>query len=177
MRLQETADDDDKEGLPACNVAAAMHSASAFVFEPLDGDYVSEGAAAVAAKSLGSVVSDVQYRLRVQMSWLRKKGRQLDSDDDSSSSGSSSRDGAGAASMQQTSSSTDDGDDGLNLWRHGAARWIVDAGYVPLDSHCALFARKFTAAVVNETLAMALSCAGLGLGSWCSHQQWLSGTG
>ncbi|WIA35555.1 hypothetical protein OEZ86_003980 [Tetradesmus obliquus] len=56
----------------------------------------------------------------------------------------------------------------------GAARWMVSAGYVPLGSHCPLFARKFTAGVVNETLAMALSCAGIGLGSWCAEQQWLA---
>jgi hypothetical protein len=47
-------------------------------------------------------------------------------------------------------------------------QWIVAAGYAPLASHCPLFARKFTAAVTNHTLAMALSCAGIGLGSWCS---------
>jgi hypothetical protein len=46
--------------------------------------------------------------------------------------------------------------------------WIVAAGYAPLSSHCPLFARKLTAAVTNHTLAMALSCAGIGLGSWCS---------
>jgi hypothetical protein len=79
--------------------------------------------------------------------------------------------------MQQQPGSSTDADNGLDLWRVGAARWIVDAGYVPLDSHCALFARKFTASVVNETLAMALSCAGLGLGSWCAEQHWLAGTG
>jgi hypothetical protein len=45
--------------------------------------------------------------------------------------------------------------------------WLVDAGYVALGSHCPLFGRKFAAAVVNQTLAMALSCSGLGLGSWC----------
>jgi hypothetical protein len=48
------------------------------------------------------------------------------------------------------------------------AAWIVAAGYAPLAFHCPLFARKFTAAVTNHTLAMALSCAGIGLGSWCS---------
>jgi hypothetical protein len=59
----------------------------------------------------------------------------------------------------------------------GGTLWVVDAGYVPLGSHCALFARKFTAGVVNEALAMALSCAGVGLGSWCYDQQGLAGTG
>jgi hypothetical protein len=50
----------------------------------------------------------------------------------------------------------------------GGSGWLVDAGYVPLGPHCSLFGRKFTAAVVNQTLAMALSCNGVGLGSWCS---------
>jgi hypothetical protein len=49
----------------------------------------------------------------------------------------------------------------------GAGGWLVDAGYVPLGPHCSLFGRKFTAAVLNQTLAMALSCNGVGLGSWC----------
>lgn len=49
-----------------------------------------------------------------------------------------------------------------------AGHWVVAAGYAPLAPHCPLFARKFTAAVTNHTLAMALSCAGIGLGSWCS---------
>jgi hypothetical protein len=45
--------------------------------------------------------------------------------------------------------------------------WLVEAGYVPLGYHCPLFGRKFTAAVVNQTLALALSCNGVGLGDWC----------
>lgn len=45
--------------------------------------------------------------------------------------------------------------------------WIVAAGYVPLGVNCPMFARKFPAAAVNQTLALALSCSGLGLGSWC----------
>uniref|UniRef100_A0A383VRB6 Uncharacterized protein n=1 Tax=Tetradesmus obliquus TaxID=3088 RepID=A0A383VRB6_TETOB len=49
-----------------------------------------------------------------------------------------------------------------------AGHWVVAAGYAPLAAHCPLFARKFTAAVTNHTLAMALSCAGIGLGSWCA---------
>jgi hypothetical protein len=187
LQLQESAEADDDRMEPACDVAAAMYSAAGIFVQPQGGaaaaasDAASAGAAAAAAaaaaaKSLGSVVSDVQYHLRVQMSWLRKKGRQLDSEHSSSSSSSMGIE-AGAeagASMQQV---RDDNDDGYDLWRDGASRWIVDAGYMPLASHCPLFARKFTAGVVNETLAMALSCAGLGLGSWCSEQQWLTGTG
>jgi hypothetical protein len=163
LRLQEAAAvDEDDDGLePPCGVAAAMYSASSIFQQPPAGDGSSAvgraAAAAAAVQSLGSVVSDVQYHLRVQMSWLRKKGRQLDS--------------------EHGSSSSSDAGDGYDLWRDGAAKWIVDAGYVPLASHCPLFARKFTAGVVNETLAMALSCAGLGLGSWCADQQWLSQAG
>eukprot|EP00879_Flechtneria_rotunda_P017338 GHRR01018162.1.p1 GENE.GHRR01018162.1~~GHRR01018162.1.p1 ORF type:complete len:820 (+),score=269.78 GHRR01018162.1:194-2653(+) len=47
------------------------------------------------------------------------------------------------------------------------AEWIVAAGYRPLGSLCPLFARKFPITAVDETVAMALSCAGLGLGHWC----------
>jgi hypothetical protein len=57
------------------------------------------------------------------------------------------------------------------------AGWIAAAGYVALASHCPLFARKFPASVANHTLAMALSCAGVGLGSWCSDQSWLAQAG
>jgi hypothetical protein len=59
----------------------------------------------------------------------------------------------------------------------GGAAWMTAAGYVALASHCPLFARKFPASVSNHTLAMALSCAGIGLGSWCSDQQWLAQLG
>lgn len=43
--------------------------------------------------------------------------------------------------------------------------------YQPLGPHCSLLARKFTAAALPGSLHMALSCGGLGLGSWCQHNQ------
>jgi len=43
--------------------------------------------------------------------------------------------------------------------------WLPTAGYQPLNQRCPMFARKFLD--VDEVLAMALSCAGLQLGSWC----------
>lgn len=46
--------------------------------------------------------------------------------------------------------------------------WLVAAGYRPLGQRCPLFARKFTNDTQAEVLSMALSCAGLGLGSWCA---------
>uniref|UniRef100_A0A383V407 Uncharacterized protein n=1 Tax=Tetradesmus obliquus TaxID=3088 RepID=A0A383V407_TETOB len=49
----------------------------------------------------------------------------------------------------------------------GDSSWLVAAGYAPLSWHCPLFGRKFAAAVVNQTLALALSCNGVGLGGWC----------
>lgn len=45
--------------------------------------------------------------------------------------------------------------------------WVLAQGYRPMGYECSLFARKFGPAIVNETLAMALSCTGLGFGSWC----------
>lgn len=43
--------------------------------------------------------------------------------------------------------------------------WLLSAGYEPLNQRCPLFARKFPE--VDEVLPIALSCAGLQLGSWC----------
>ncbi|KAF6256320.1 core-2/I-branching enzyme-domain-containing protein [Scenedesmus sp. NREL 46B-D3] len=175
LRLQQSAAPDD-EGLP-CDVAAAMYSASSIFVQPRGdaaagvGDAASADAAAAAtALDVNGVMSDVQYWLGVQMSWLRRKGRQLDSSSSSSSSSRGDEHDAHAAPVQQPGRDSDE----YALLRHGAARWMVGAGYVPLASHCPLFARKFTAGVVNETLAMALSCAGLGMGSWCTDQQWLA---
>jgi hypothetical protein len=47
------------------------------------------------------------------------------------------------------------------------SNWLSAAGFAPLGSHCPLFARKFPNSSINRTLAMALSCSGLGLASWC----------
>jgi hypothetical protein len=49
----------------------------------------------------------------------------------------------------------------------GNGGWLVGAWYLLLGQHCPLFGRKFAAAVVNQTLGMALSCNGVSLGSWC----------
>jgi hypothetical protein len=46
-------------------------------------------------------------------------------------------------------------------------RWQL--GYQAMGPHCSLIARKFTADALPGTLQMALSCGGLGLGSWCGH--------
>jgi hypothetical protein len=49
-----------------------------------------------------------------------------------------------------------------------ADHWLVGAGYAPLGQRCGLFARKFPAGEQEAVLVMALSCRGLGLGSWCA---------
>jgi hypothetical protein len=164
--------DDTPVALPACEVAAAIHSATTLVFQPpavIKQHKVQHADAESAIEHVvpagdisGSTTSPVLSHVHV--SGLAQAGRRLAAD----ASGSykapedSAADSEASAAAAQLAGNV------------GGASWIVDAGYVPLDSHCALFARKFTAAVVNETLAMALSCAGLGLGSWCSNQQWLS---
>lgn len=52
------------------------------------------------------------------------------------------------------------------------AAWAKESlGYQALGSHCSLLARKFPASEVPAALQMGLSCAGLGLGSWCEHNQ------
>lgn len=52
------------------------------------------------------------------------------------------------------------------------AAWARQAlGYQALGSHCSLLARKFPAADVPAALQMGLSCAGIGIGSWCEHNQ------
>jgi hypothetical protein len=48
---------------------------------------------------------------------------------------------------------------------------VVSRGYAPLGYHCPLFARKFAPDAVEAVMEMALSCDGLGLGSWCPHNQ------
>jgi hypothetical protein len=116
-------------------------------------------AKAAGAHTLNSIVSGLLHRHHVHLSGLAQaglSGRQLAADVSASYKVEDSAAGSKAAAGAK------------QLAESVGASWIVDAGYVPPDSHCALFARKFTAAVVNETLAMALSCAGLGLGSWCS---------
>jgi hypothetical protein len=50
-----------------------------------------------------------------------------------------------------------------------AGHWLTAAGFLPLGQRCPLFARKFPANAQQEVLSMALSCAGLGLGSWCNR--------
>jgi hypothetical protein len=164
--------DDTPVALPSCEVAAAIHSATTLVFQPqeaikqhkvqhADAESAIEHvvpAGDISGSTTSPVLSDVH------VSGLAQAGRQLAADASGSYKApedTAADSGASAAAAQLAG----------NV---GGASWIVDAGYVPLDSHCALFARKFTAAVVNETLAMALSCAGLGLGSWCSNQQWLA---
>jgi hypothetical protein len=44
---------------------------------------------------------------------------------------------------------------------------IVKKGYQKLGYECPLFVRKVTAPAANATLALSLSCQGLGLASWC----------
>ncbi len=52
------------------------------------------------------------------------------------------------------------------------ASWVKnELEYQPLGQQCTLFARKFTASALPASLHMALSCTGLGLGSWCEHNQ------
>lgn len=46
-------------------------------------------------------------------------------------------------------------------------KWVVSSGYQPVGQHCSLFARKFKQPAAPAALAMALSCNGVGLGSWC----------
>ncbi len=53
--------------------------------------------------------------------------------------------------------------------QNDAASKAGQHGYQRLGYDCALFARKFPESVVNRTLAMALSCGGLGLDSWCTE--------
>lgn len=45
--------------------------------------------------------------------------------------------------------------------------WFQSQGYKPMGADCTLLARKFSPEAANATLLMALSCGGLGLGSWC----------
>lgn len=59
-------------------------------------------------------------------------------------------------------------DAGGSVQGQGPGKWLVAAGYVPLSQRCPLFARKFPEDVQEGVLAMALSCRGLGLGSWCA---------
>jgi hypothetical protein len=52
------------------------------------------------------------------------------------------------------------------------AAWARQAlGYEALGSHCSLLGRKFPGSEVPAALQMALSCAGIGIGSWCEHNQ------
>jgi hypothetical protein len=207
VQLQESAGAYDDPPLPACEVAAAIHSATMLIFQPraavrqhtgaesavdstsgvvtagdptggttiqgTDGAAVhpQQGQQAITAKAAGahtlnSIISGLLHRHHAHLSGLAQaglSGRRLAADVSASYKVEDSAAGStAAAGAKQLAGNV------------GGASWIVGAGYAPLDSHCALFARKFTAAVVNETLAMALSCAGLGLGSWCSDQQWLA---
>jgi hypothetical protein len=58
------------------------------------------------------------------------------------------------------------------------AAWArEELGYQALGSHCSLQARKFPSAAVPAALQMALSCGGLGIGSWCEQNQPLPGGG
>lgn len=45
--------------------------------------------------------------------------------------------------------------------------WVLREGYQPLGYDCSLFGRKFPASLAHHALEMALSCNGIGLGSWC----------
>ena len=47
---------------------------------------------------------------------------------------------------------------------------VLSQDYVSMLEHCSLFARKFPGNMVHTSLSMALSCNGLGLGSWCSPE-------
>lgn len=47
------------------------------------------------------------------------------------------------------------------------SHWMLQQGYHPLQYPCPMFARKFSASVVRETLESALSCEATGLGYWC----------
>lgn len=206
-QLQDAADKDaDGPPLPACEAAAAIHSALTLVFQPrgtptgtqhsvspahagpeadefavpaqgMRGGTTAGGAAEAATQPAAAAaatgrrpLSTVRLHLQCQQpaqqrtyaglaSWqrslrlLQEGGQRL-----AALKSGNSAEGAAADAARDV----------------GAARWMVSAGYVPLGSHCPLFARKFTAGVVNETLAMALSCAGIGLGSWCAEQQWLA---
>jgi hypothetical protein len=52
------------------------------------------------------------------------------------------------------------------------AAWARQAlGYKALGSHCSLLARKFPASEMPAALQMGLSCAGIGIGAWCEHNQ------
>lgn len=57
--------------------------------------------------------------------------------------------------------------DGTVANRVDTHTWLIRLGYKPLQASCPLFARKFPANIANDTLQMALSCAGLQLGHWC----------
>jgi len=45
--------------------------------------------------------------------------------------------------------------------------WTMKGGYVPLGYECPIFARKFPADAIPETLNATLSCSGAALGPWC----------
>jgi len=47
------------------------------------------------------------------------------------------------------------------------SHWMLQQGYHPLQYPCPMFARKFSASVVRETLESSLSCEATGLGYWC----------
>jgi hypothetical protein len=143
----------DPAPLPACDVAAAIRSAFTLIFQ---------AAEATEAGDFSDSLSETHLQNGVSLPATQSHGRRISA-------------GVGDTDGSHLTPPVGPAAEAARAVRHSSnAVWVVSAGYVPLAAHCPLFARKFTRGVVNETLAMALSCAGVGLGGWCSQQHWLT---
>jgi hypothetical protein len=139
-----------------CNAAAAATSALSAIFEANAG-----------LNSVGRAVGGAKGRSSAEKRATSGTGQRRYGGASAALQGLGRHEQLLAINQQQQQGGLQDPRQQQQLGGKSGSSWLQAAGYVPLGYHCPLFGRKFPAAVVNKTLAMALSCNGVGLGSWC----------